>query len=194
MRVQPARPRSPLTTTVTRSFGEASAAWSAAQRPAPPAPRMRTSVSAGSNHRPGTPGAGPGRRGQAAELGERPRRAVEGLERERGRRCAVERDELEVPQELLEPILRRPGAPGEEQQRKQQGHDACHRGPILTRRRGPRRPPPIPPPPAAVPPAGPAAGEPPLRRAPRAPRSGRTFASWVRWPPKPCDDSIRSPL
>src|SRR3990170_2471901 len=45
MRVQPARPSRPLTTTVTASRGEASAAWSAAQRPAPPAPRTRTSVS-----------------------------------------------------------------------------------------------------------------------------------------------------
>src|SRR6266581_3632181 len=43
MRVQPARPRSPLTTTPTESFADASAAWSAAQRPAPPAPRIRTS-------------------------------------------------------------------------------------------------------------------------------------------------------
>src|SRR2546421_12257579 len=45
MRVQPARPSRPLTTTVTRSAGDASAAWSAAVRPAPPAPRMSTSVS-----------------------------------------------------------------------------------------------------------------------------------------------------
>src|SRR2546427_7383810 len=77
--------------------------------------------------------------GPAPELGERHRRAVEGLERERGRRRGVERDELEVPHELLEPVLRRPGAPGEEQQRKQQGHDACHRGPILTYRSSARR-------------------------------------------------------
>src|SRR3954466_9346391 len=45
MRVQPARPSRPFTTMVTRSVGEASAAWSAAVRPAPPAPRIRTSVS-----------------------------------------------------------------------------------------------------------------------------------------------------
>src|SRR6266542_708763 len=45
MRVQPARPRSPLTTTVTERCGARSAACSAAQRPAPPAPRIRMSVS-----------------------------------------------------------------------------------------------------------------------------------------------------
>src|SRR5438105_10561649 len=48
MRVQPARPSNPLTTTVTERFGERSAAWSAAQSPAPPAPRIRTSVSTAS--------------------------------------------------------------------------------------------------------------------------------------------------
>src|SRR5262245_4774079 len=45
MRVQPARPSNPLTATVIDSLGERSAAWIAAHRPAPPAPRMRMSVS-----------------------------------------------------------------------------------------------------------------------------------------------------
>src|SRR5438477_9118309 len=45
MRVQPARPSSPLTTTPTERRADASAAWSAAHRPAPPAPRTRTSTS-----------------------------------------------------------------------------------------------------------------------------------------------------
>src|SRR5262245_27152020 len=45
MRVQPARPRRPFTTTVTESLGSRSAAWSAAQSPAPPAPRIRMSLS-----------------------------------------------------------------------------------------------------------------------------------------------------
>src|SRR5262245_35931441 len=45
MRVHPARPRSPFTTTVTESFGSRSAACSAAHSPAPPAPRIRMSLS-----------------------------------------------------------------------------------------------------------------------------------------------------
>src|SRR6267142_2590505 len=45
MRVQPARPSSPFTATVTVSRGARSAMWSAAQRPAPPAPSTRMSVS-----------------------------------------------------------------------------------------------------------------------------------------------------
>src|SRR5262249_53343840 len=45
MRVHPARPSNPLTATVIDSLGERSAACSAAQRPAPPAPRIRMSVS-----------------------------------------------------------------------------------------------------------------------------------------------------
>src|SRR5882724_4715706 len=45
MRVQPARPSSPFTATVTVSRGARSAMWSAAQRPAPPAPSTRISVS-----------------------------------------------------------------------------------------------------------------------------------------------------
>src|SRR5437868_2647173 len=44
MRVQPARPSNPFTTTVTERLGDRSAAWSAAQSPAPPAPRIRMSV------------------------------------------------------------------------------------------------------------------------------------------------------
>src|SRR5439155_23883821 len=45
MRVHPARPSNPLTATAIDSRGERSAACSAAQRPAPPAPRIRMSVS-----------------------------------------------------------------------------------------------------------------------------------------------------
>lgn len=43
--MQPARPSNPLTTTVTDRCGERSAACRAAQSPAPPAPRIRRSVS-----------------------------------------------------------------------------------------------------------------------------------------------------
>src|SRR5258707_57014 len=62
MRVQPARPKSPLTTTLMASAGEASAACRAAQRPAPPAPRTRMSASTTSITAPGAPRAGRGPR------------------------------------------------------------------------------------------------------------------------------------
>jgi hypothetical protein len=44
-KVRVERPSNPLTTRVTERFGDRSAAWSAAQSPAPPAPRIRMSVS-----------------------------------------------------------------------------------------------------------------------------------------------------
>src|SRR5439155_5839873 len=74
----------------------------------------------------------------AAEVSERHRLAVEGFERERRRRRAVEWDELEVPQETLEPVLRPAGAacrrtPGEEEQREGQGDEAIHSAAILPR-------------------------------------------------------------
>src|SRR5215470_5590820 len=97
MRVQPARPSSPFTTTVTERWGERSAACRAAQSPAPPAPRIRRSVSRMSMARSGrdySAGSGPGatrealgapRAGTRSARGSAPRpgRASRGLDLDR---------------------------------------------------------------------------------------------------------------
>src|SRR5215472_11392991 len=109
MRVQPARPSNPFTTRVTERWGERSAACSAAQSPAPPAPRIRRSVSRMSMARSGrdySAGSGLGAtrgtlkapRAESRARGRRPDRASRGLDLDR----ALEASTVSVEERDLE--------------------------------------------------------------------------------------------